>query len=154
MRKLSLIAVGLIACLVIGSASLAVAANKAQVKRVKSTISLAYTVANTKGPKGPYDPSNPSDPYNENVKKASFNGKVGSKKKFCRKGRTVKVKNITTKQIFGTAKTNKAGNYVVNAGKGAPAGTYRAKVKKKVKVRQNGNKLVCKRAKSGTVTVS
>ncbi|MEO7197215.1 MAG: hypothetical protein ABIZ50_01950 [Solirubrobacterales bacterium] len=186
MKKLSLIAVGLIACLAIGSASLAVAGQTSKVKKVKSKISLTYTAATT-GPATttpgtttpgtpctPYTPCNPCDPYTmcldpytpdgtttpgtttpgKTNDDASFKGAVSSKKKLCKKGRKVKVKNVDTGQTFGEKKTDKAGNYGIAAGAGAAKGTYIAKVKKKVKTKKNGGKIVCKKAKSKTVTVS
>ncbi len=132
MKRLSLIALALVACLAIGSASLAVAGPG--LTKVKTKVTLAYTSV---GPP-PYGQSN-------------FHGKVKSKKRVCRKGRKVRVKNVDTGTIFGKAKTNKKGRYFISAGSGAPKGTYVAKVKKK-KLKKKG--IVCKKAKSAKVTVS
>jgi len=131
MKKLSTLAVALIAILAIGSVTTAMAV-QSLAKKVPSKVTLSYTRA-----EGPYDQS-------------SFNGKVTAKKKVCRKGRKVIVKNANTGQTFGQAKTDRRGKYAISAGSGAtPRITYQATVKKK-KVR----KTVCKKAKSNKVTVS
>lgn len=136
MKRLSLIALALVACLAIGSVTMAVA-GQSQAKKVKTKVTLSYTPSQT----GPYG------------EQASFNGKVKAKK-VCRKGRKVSVKNVGTGAIVGKTKTNKKGKYSISAGSGAAPGTYQAKVKKKTKKKKNGTKIVCKRAKSNKVTVS
>jgi hypothetical protein len=83
-----------------------------------------------------------------------FNGKVKSRKALCKKGRKVTVFRVKSgaDAKFGTDKTNKKGKYVVAPGKKAAAGNYYAKAKKKVK-KKNGNKIVCKKGKSPTISV-
>ncbi len=127
MKRLSMIFVALVACLAIGMSSVAAAGTA----KVKTTVSIAYQAGS-----GPYGQSN-------------FHGKVKSKKKACIKGRTVKVKNVSTGATVGTTKSDKKGNYTIGSGSSAAKGTYVAKVKKKVT-----NRFICKKAKSPTVTVS
>jgi hypothetical protein len=79
-----------------------------------------------------------------------FNGKVKSKKKFCKKHRKVIVfrKKPGPDAKFGSDFTNKKGNYVVAPGKTAKSGNYYAVAKKKKK-----GKTVCKKGVSKTIFV-
>ena len=85
-----------------------------------------------------------------------FKGKVKSRKALCRKKRKVTVFRVKSGPDvkYGTDLTNKKGKYVVTKGDAthAKAGNYYAKAKKKVK-HKNGNKIVCKKGKSPTITV-
>jgi hypothetical protein len=121
--------VALIAIAAMSMALVAVAGAKPQVKHVKSTISLTFT--------------NGSAPYTQD----EFSGRVKAKKG-CKKNRTV--------TIDGTAlsgKTDSSGDFKIAAGDVAP-GTYTATVAKKNRKTNNGTKIVCKAATSGSITVS
>jgi hypothetical protein len=144
MKRLLMIAVAMAACLAFGSISVALAGPKT--KNVTSTISLSFK-----------DAGNPTyNPYDRD----RFEGKVNAKKRFCRKKRSVSVKNTGTGQVVETTTTDQDGEYSVDATPGATtgpynpsAGTYRAKVKTKKRVKPNGNVLRCRRASSKLVTV-
>jgi hypothetical protein len=144
MKRPLMIAAALVACLALGSITTAMAGPKT--KNVSSTISFAFK-----------DAGNPTyNPYDRD----SFEGKVGAKKGFCRKNRRVVVTNNGTGQIVGKARTDQDGGYSVDATPGVNAGpyqpssgTYRAKVKTKKRIKQNGHVLRCRRAQSGPVTV-
>jgi hypothetical protein len=86
-----------------------------------------------------------------------FKGKVKSRKKACRRHRKVTVlrKKPGPDAKYGSDFTNRKGKYVVTRGDAthARAGKYYAKAKKKVKVKSNGTKIVCKKGKSKTITV-
>ena len=116
----------LIACLALGSVSMAV--GNQGVKKVKTKVTLNYT---KKG--------NP--PYNQ----SEFSGKVKAKKK-CKKHRKIKIPGV------GKTRSAKNGTYSISLNSAAPSGTYQATAKKK-KIRKHHKKIVCKRGKSNTVTV-
>jgi uncharacterized membrane protein len=138
MRKL--IAGALALCAVLAVGTLADAATKKKPKKVETRAGIAYAP----GVDDPYDP------YDQAYSKATFSGKVkvdaqGKAKKKCLKGRTVKIRGI------GRDRTNRRGRYSISAGSAdAPPRNYRAVVKTK----QRGKKLVCKRGRSGRITVS
>ena len=133
--KLKIVALALIAALGFG----VVAATAAKPKKVKSSVTINFKPGNS---------GNPADPYAE----SSFKGKVKSKKKKCRKGRTVVVKEVGEGKV-GQDKTNKKGKYSVPGGGALGPGEYDepgqffAKAKKKKK----GN-TICKAAKSRRIT--
>jgi hypothetical protein len=135
MKRLSLIAVALVALLAIGFASMA--AGSGDVKKVKAKITLAYD-----------PPSNRvaarDSIYGEDS--GIFHGKAKTKK-ICRKKRKVVIKGV------GKAKTNKKGFYSIDGGPNPAPGQYRAKLKKKT-VKKHGTTYKCKPAKSKPVTVS
>lgn len=126
---------------------------KGDKKKFDSSVTLEYS-------QGPYDPY---DPYYE---EAVFSGKVKVQpankearnnrdlKKKCKKRRTVIIRNLDADRnaaAFATLKTNKRGKYTVEAdGAYSEPGTYRAKVKKKRKVKAE---IKCFGAKSSTVEV-
>jgi ABC-type glycerol-3-phosphate transport system substrate-binding protein len=126
MNKRFAIVLALVACLAVGSISMATA--KPKVKKVKTTVTLAY--ANTGAP-----------PYNQSV----FSGKVKAKKG-CKKNRKVSIPNV------GQTKSDSKGNYSIALSTAAAPGTDQATAKKK-KITKNGTKIVCKKGKSNTVTV-
>ena len=126
MKKRFAIVMALVACLGVGSVSLAV--GKPGVKKVKTNITLNYT----KKGNPPYDQS-------------EFSGKVKAKNG-CKKNRKVKIPSI------GITKSSSDGSYSVSLNKAAPSGTYQAPAKKK-KIKKHGKKIVCKKAKSNTVKV-
>ena len=105
---------------------------------VKTKLTLSFSNSGTP----PYNQST----FSGKVKVKAPKGKAASPKKTCKKGRKVKIKGI------GSGKTNKKGKFAFTVAD-PPAGTYQAKVKKKVKTVQ-GTKIVCKKAKSNKVTVS
>jgi len=126
---------------------------KGDKKKFDSTITLEYD-------QGPYDPY---DPYYE---EAVFSGKVKVQaankaakknkdlKKKCKKKRTVIIKNLDAPKgtnAFATVRTDEKGKYTVEADTAYnEPGTYRAKVKKKTKVKAE---VKCFGAKSNEVEV-
>lgn len=128
--KFKIVALALVAALGLGT----IAAVAAKPKKVKSTVTIRFD---------PGQQSNPNDYSN-----SSFKGKVGSKKKKCRKGRSVTVKEVGVGNV-GTDKTDKKGKYRVPAGhvmepdEYSEFSTFYAVAKKKRK----GN-TICKKAKS------
>ena len=126
-------AVALVAALGFG----VIGATAAKPKKVSSKVTVAF------------DPGNSSDPYDPYAQ-SSFEGRVKSKnrKKKCKRGRTVTVKEIGAGKV-GTAKTDRKGKYDVSAGDVLEPGEYEefstfyAQVKKKRK-----GKTICKKAKS------
>ena len=147
MKKLSLWALGLVCCVAAVVVAPAIAA-KEEIVKYESTITASYK-------------EKPDDPYKQNDKPfARFSGEVGSEKKSCRKNRKVIVKSKVTGDVVGKDKTDKKGKYRVDAdiaqgeyGPYAPTGNYRVKAKKKVKVKNSGKQIVCKRART-TVKVA
>ena len=86
----------------------------------------------------------------------TFSGKLGSPKKRCVKKRKVTLvrKKSGKSHKVGSDKTNEKGKFKIRLSVSElEDGTYLAKAPKK-KYEKNGNKTVCLRAKSGTVTVS
>jgi len=142
MKKLSLWALGLVCCTAAAVVAPAIAA-KPETIRYESTITAAYK-------------ERADNPYNPNDKPfARFKGEVDSEKKKCRKNRTVTVKSKVTGETVGTDTTNRKGKFSIDAdaaqgeyGPYAPAGAYRVKAKKLVKEKNNGTKVVCKRART------
>jgi len=127
-KRLIVVALALAVCIAVGTTALA--AKGGGTTNVKTKVALKYQQG-----------GNP--PYNE---AARFSGKVKAKKG-CKKGRKVKIANV------GKTKTDQRGKYEIPIkGAGAP-GTSKAKVKKKT-IRKNGEKIVCKKGKSNTITVS
>jgi hypothetical protein len=126
MKKRFAIVMALVACLGVGSVSLAV--GKPGVKKVKTKVTLNYTKS-----------GNP--PYNQ----SEFSGKVKAKKG-CKKKRKVSISGI------GNTKSANDGSYSISLNDAAPSGTYQAVAKKK-KIKKNGKKIVCKKGKSNTVNV-
>jgi hypothetical protein len=127
MNRRFAIVTALIACLALGSVSMAVGAPG--VKKVKTKVTLDYT----KSGNPPYDQS-------------EFSGKVKAKKG-CKKNRKVIIPDV------GSTKSSSSGSYSISLNRAAPGGTYQAKAKKK-KLSKNGKKIVCKKGKSNTVNVS
>ena len=133
-RKRFLVAVtALIACLAIGSATVATA--KPKTKKVKTTITLAVTLTNP-SPYAPYTPTG-----------ATFSGQVSAKgPSGCRKNRAVTVSRI------GTVTTQSNGNYSISVSTRPEPGTYTASVDKKV-IKKKKKKFVCSKATSPPVVV-
>jgi hypothetical protein len=135
--KLSRITVyGLVAVLAVGAIGTGVAGAKKTKVKSKATISFQ------------------SSAYGD-----SFSGKVKCKgkkkaKKKCKKGRKVIVvhKVGNQKEKIGKVKSKKKGVWSFDVGGLAEPGNYFAKVKKKVK-KKHGNKIVCRKGKSPTITV-
>ncbi len=90
----------------------------------------------------------------------AFAGKVKAKgqpkkiKKKCKKGRNLVLirKQGNQKEKVARGKSKKKGAYAFDVGAADP-GNYFTKVKKKVK-QKGGNKIVCRKGKSPTITVS
>jgi hypothetical protein len=83
----------------------------------------------------------------------TFTGNVGSKKKKCRKDRTVKVFKVQGDRLIGTDQTSNRGRYVVRVGGDATPGDYFAKAKKKVIKKNAKHKHVCKKGRSPAIVV-
>ena len=132
-KGVRIVALALVAVLGFG----VIGATAAKPKKVSSKVTIAFDQGNS---------SDPYDPYAQ----SSFKGRVKSKKrkKKCRKGRSVIVKEIGAGKV-GVARTNRKGKYVVSAddvlepGEYEEFSTFYARVKKKRK----GN-TICKKAKS------
>ena len=138
-KKVLVIVAALVACLAIGSATVATAKKK-KTKKITTTISLAVAVT----PAGPYNPYPPGT--------GTFSGKVSAKgPSGCRKGRTVTISRGGP--IVGQVGTNSNGNYTLAIPTAPPAGTYTAFVPKKVIKKKNGKKTICKAATSPPVVV-
>jgi hypothetical protein len=130
MRKLSsLLVAALVATLAFGL----LAANAAEKTKVKTKVTIKYNAGS-------------GAPYYEN---ASFSGKVKAKKG-CKKKRKVTVKEEGGATV-GTDKSNNNGRYEVAAGS-FNQGDFFAKVKKK-KIEKKNKTIVCKKAKSKTITI-
>ena len=127
MNRRFAIVTALIACLALGSVSMAVGAQG--VKKVKTKVTLDYTKSG-------------SGQYSQSV----FDGKVKAKKG-CKKNRKVNIPGV------GSTKSSNNGSYSISLNRAAQNGTYQATAKKK-KIKKNGKKIVCKKGKSNTVNVS
>jgi hypothetical protein len=134
-KKVLVIVAALVACLAIGSVT--VASAKFKKKKFPATISLAVTTTQA-----------PYAPYNQGA--GNFSGHVGSGgPKGCRKGRSVSVAGPTS----GAGVTNFAGDYSIPTAVAPPSGTYTATVaKRKIIKKKKHKKFICKAA-STTVTV-
>ncbi len=127
MKRIGVLVTALVLCVALGVTSLAFGATV----RVKSKISLSFEQGGTS--------------YSSSTEDTFF-GKVKGKKG-CKKNRTVKIVGTTLRD-----KTNRTGDYEISAGEASP-GTYTAKVKKKVRRKGDGTRIVCKRATSNSVAV-
>jgi hypothetical protein len=128
---LRIVAFALVAVLGFG----VIGATAAKPKKVSSKVTIAFY---------PGSSSDPYDPYAQ----SSFEGRVKSKKKRCKKGRRVVVKEIGAGKV-GTAKTHRKGKYDVFAGDVLEPGEYEefSTFYAQVKKRRKG-KTICKKAKS------
>jgi hypothetical protein len=133
-KKVLVIVAALVACLAIGSATVATA--KTKKKKFPATITLTIS-------------PNPYSPYNSGP--GSFSGRVSSGgPKGCRSGRSVTV----TGPISGAGTTNNNGNYSIPTNVAPPPGTYTATVAKRViNKKKKKKKFICKAA-STTATVT
>ncbi|MGZ5387844.1 MAG: hypothetical protein ACXWGS_10550 [Solirubrobacterales bacterium] len=138
--KRVLIAVtALIACLAIGSATVATA--KTKKKKITTTITLGITST----PPSPYEPYSPGS--------ATYSGQVKAKgPSGCKKGRVVSIFNGAT-QVDGTVLTGPSGSYSLTQPLPAAPGTYTAVVSKRVITKKKGKKFICKAATSNAVVV-
>jgi hypothetical protein len=136
-KKVLVIVAALVACLAIGSMTVATAKTKKKTKKFPATITLAVTTT-----------TNPYLPYNPGAGK--FSGRVSSGgPKGCRSGRTVTV----TGPIGGTGTTDNNGDYAIPTSAAPPAGTYTATVAKRViNNKKKKKKFICKAA-STSVTI-
>jgi hypothetical protein len=127
---------GLVAVLAVGAIGVGVASAAKTKVKTRSTIS--------------FQGSTYGDSFSGKVK---VKGKKSAKKK-CKKGRTVVViRKSPQKQKLGKVKSKKKGAWTFDVGGLAEDGDYFAKVKKKVK-QKGDDKIVCKKGKSPTITVS
>jgi hypothetical protein len=128
-----IVALALVAALGFG----VVGATAAKPKKVSSKVTIAF------------DPQNSSDPYDPYAE-SSFEGRVttNKRKKKCKKGRRVTVKEIGAGKV-GRAKTGKKGKYDVSAGDVLEPGEYEefSSFYAQVKRKRKGN-TICKKAKS------
>jgi hypothetical protein len=123
-----LAALGTVALL--AAAVVASGATSSKTTKVKTRVTLKYEESG-------------SPPYNQ----AAFTGRVKGKKG-CNEDRKVKVV-----QGIGKTKSGNNGKYRIDLGSPAAPGTYTAKVKKKT-ITEDGDRIVCKKAKSKPLTVS
>jgi hypothetical protein len=87
---------------------------------------------------------------------ATFSGKIGSAKSGCKKNRKVKLvrKKSGNEKTLGSDKTSGKGKFKIKlSGGNLGKGKYFAKVKKS-SFKKSGDKIVCGKAKSGSVSVS
>ncbi len=142
MRKLSVIAIAVVACLAIGSVTVAVA--KTKTKKVATTVTASFTP----GPLVPVDPANPYSPMRPGS--GTFGGKVKSDSDNCKSNRSVSVTspNGTTLGKDKSADNGKWDVQIVNTI--IVAGDYEVEVAKRTitKKKKNGDKIktVCKPA--------
>jgi hypothetical protein len=140
-KKLLIVVTALIACLAIGSATVATA--KPKNKNVKVKISLSVSIT----PPGPYAPYSPGS--------FTFSGRVKAKgPSACRKGRTVTISRGGP--VVGTAVTNPNGNFVLGPLPGVPpSGTYTASLPELVvkKGKKQKKQFTCKAAVSNAVVI-
>jgi hypothetical protein len=101
---------------------------------------MAFATAGAMGP--------PVTRYSSKVTLAAtnpFHGKVTSKKRFCRVGRTVKVFHEPA-GLYGKTKTNGEGRWSIPAGK--PNGDFYARATRKTKTFHGATTIICRRARS------
>jgi hypothetical protein len=127
------IALALVACLVAGSVTMAVA--KPQTKKVETTVTLNYAQTGT-------------PPYHQSV----FSGKVKAKKG-CKKKREITVRNTAYPVVVGTTTSTSNGSFSISLPTAAPPGSYQAEAAKKKRKTNNGTKIICKKGLSNIVTV-
>jgi hypothetical protein len=133
MRRVSAAVMVLIACLAIGSVSVATAKKKG---RVGARISLAVSAT-------------PPSPYSQGG--GTYSGHIKTSKR-CRKGRRVTIKHNGSP--IGNSTSSRKGNYSFFSPVVPALGTYVAKAHKKVfNNKKKHKKVVCGAAKSNTVTV-
>ena len=133
MKKISTVAIALVAVLAL-SAVTATAAKNNKTKKFDSTVTLKYKEGGSTDPYAPYE-------------EAVFKGKIESGKGFCFKKRKVKVKGKGGIGTVGSDQTNDSGRYRIDASGFGP-GDYKAKAVKKKKKKKNGGKIICKSAKA------
>jgi hypothetical protein len=134
-KKVLVIVAALVACLAIGSVTVAEA--KFKKKKFPATITLAVTTT-----------TNPYLPYNPGA--GRFSGHVASGgPKGCRSGRSVSVAG----PLSGTGTTDNNGDYSIPTAVAPPHGTYTATVaKRKIVKKKKHKKFICKAATT-TVTI-
>jgi len=140
-KKVLVIVAALVACLAIGSATVATA--KPKTKKITSTITLAISAT----PPSPYAPYSPGS--------AIYSGQVKAKgPSGCKKGRVVSIFNGTT-QVDGSVVTGPGGFYSLTQPLAPAPGTYTAVVAKRVikKGKKQKKKFVCQAATSAPVVV-
>ena len=130
-KKVLVIVAALVACLAVGSVTVATA-HILKKKKFPATITLAVTTA---------------PPYNQGA--GNFSGHVASGgPKGCRKGRSVTVAGPTG----GTGLTNFNGDYSIPAAAAPTPGTYTATVaKRKIIKKKKHTKYICKSASVSVV---
>lgn len=152
MNRFLIPVVSLIALFAIGVTGASATHGDGKKKKVKfdSSVSINYQDARKPDPNNPYDPYDPYGPGSE----ARFTGKVKSERRKCKKNRKVVVKReLAGKDAkVGSDITNRKGRYVIGQGNGATPGSYYAKAKKR-KIEKKHKIIVCKKARSETITV-
>ena len=136
-KKVLVIVMALIACLVVGGLATEAIAKKKKKVKVATSVSLTVTTTSTTGP---YAPSSAQ---------GTFSGSVTAAKK-CQKGRTVTI--LKNGNPIGSTVSNGAGGYQTTLN-GAGSGNYQASVAKK-KRKTKKKIIVCKAAVSSVVTIS
>ena len=135
MSKLRVLVMALVACVAVGSVTVAVAKpgddKKPKIKKIKTKVKITYQAG--QGP-GTYNPYQPYDPYDPNGTNATFTGKVKAKKD-CDRRRKVTVSGL------GRTSTSKDGQFSFTfPGSSATPGNYKVRVKGKRYSRGNGDR--------------
>lgn len=134
MKKIVFVMVGLLAIVAIGGT--ASAGKNDDTKKFDSEITVNYDDGGT----GPY------------AEEPAFKGKVKSDKDACERERKVTVKRRSNGDTVGSVFTDDDGKYRIGAAGFGP-GKYDAKASKKVIKKDNGDKIICKKAEA-SVTVN
>jgi hypothetical protein len=141
MKRVLVAVTAMVACLAIGSATVATA--KPKTKNVTSTITLAISST----PPSLYAPYSPGS--------ATYSGQVKAKgPSGCKKGRVVSIFNGAT-QVDGSVLTGPGGFYSLKLQLAPAPGTYTAVVAERVikKGKKQKKKFICKAATSAPVVV-
>lgn len=149
MSKLRVLVMALVACVAVGSVTVAAAKpghHKVKVKKIKTKVNVGYQPGQAPTTFDPYNPYNPYDPDGTN---ATFSGKVKAKKD-CDRRRKVTISRL------GQTSTSKDGQFSFTfPGNSATPGNYRVRVKGKRYSRGGGRhkkKFKCKPTEK-TITI-
>ena len=136
-KKVLVVVMALIACLVVGGlATEAIGKKKKKKIKVASSVTLTVTTTSTSGP---YAPSSAPGTFSGNV--------TGAKK--CGKARTVTI--LKNGNVLGAVVTSGTGNYLTTL-QGAGSGTYSASVAKKKRKTKKAI-IICKGTVSSPVPI-
>jgi hypothetical protein len=138
-KRVLIAATAVVACLAIGSATVATA--KPPKKKVTTTITLAISFTPPGPPYAPYTPGS-----------ATYSGQVKAKGPAgCKKGRVVSIFRGTT-QVDGSVVTGPGGFYSLAQPLAPAPGTYTASVSKRI-IKKGAKTFICKSATSNPVVI-